>query len=103
MALWELRLEAAEEHRELSRQTILVAKTSSSTKIPIVIELRFNHSCSMRSGAMEDMRSPQLPYLTQDQWTCDRKTENIDVWTMESEDLKYVRHGTPHQHLLDIF
>lgn len=24
-------------------------------------------------GAMEDMRSPQLPYLTQDLWTCDRK------------------------------
>ena len=28
-------------------------------------------------GAMEDMRSPQLPYLTQDLWTCDRKTEDI--------------------------
>lgn len=26
-------------------------------------------------GAMEDERSPQLPYLTQDQWTCNRKNE----------------------------
>lgn len=39
-------------------------------------------------GAMEDERSPQLPYLTQDQWTCDRKNEDIDVWTMENDDLK---------------
>ncbi len=23
-------------------------------------------------GAMEDMRSPQLPYLSQDQWGCER-------------------------------
>lgn len=39
-------------------------------------------------GAMTDMRSPQLPYLTQDQWTCDRKSEDIDVWIMEDEKLK---------------
>ena len=26
-------------------------------------------------GLMEDKRSPQLPYLTQDLWTCDRKQE----------------------------
>jgi len=39
-------------------------------------------------GAMTDMRSPQLPYLTQDLWTCDRKIEDIDVWTMENEFLK---------------
>jgi hypothetical protein len=39
-------------------------------------------------GAMEDMRSPQLPYLTQDLWTCDRKSKDIDVWIMESDDLK---------------
>ena len=38
-------------------------------------------------GAMTDMRSPQLPYLTQDLWTCERKTENIDVWKLESEDI----------------
>ena len=29
-------------------------------------------------GAMEDMRSPQLPYLTQDLWTCAR---TIEVFT----------------------
>jgi hypothetical protein len=40
-------------------------------------------------GAMEDERSPQLPYLTQDQWTCDRKQENISTWTMETDDLMY--------------
>ncbi len=39
-------------------------------------------------GAMDDMRSPQLPYLTQDLWTCDRKPEDISVWTMEDDDLK---------------
>jgi hypothetical protein len=39
-------------------------------------------------GAMEDMRSPQLPYLTQDLWTCDRKPEDIPVWLLEDEDLK---------------
>mmetsp|Transcript_28353 Transcript_28353/g.62805 ORF Transcript_28353/g.62805 Transcript_28353/m.62805 type:complete len:740 (-) Transcript_28353:392-2611(-) len=39
-------------------------------------------------GAMEDMRSPQLPYLTQDQWTCARKAENVTVWTMQDGDLK---------------
>jgi hypothetical protein len=39
-------------------------------------------------GAMADTRSPQLPYLTQDQWTCDRKDYDLDIWTMETEDLK---------------
>lgn len=39
-------------------------------------------------GAMEDMRSPQLPYLTQDLWTCDRNPENISVWVLEDKDLK---------------
>jgi hypothetical protein len=39
-------------------------------------------------GAMEDMRSPQLPYLTQDLWTCDRAPTDIPVWTMETEELK---------------
>ena len=39
-------------------------------------------------GAMEDMRSPQLPYLTQDLWTCDRKEEEIPAWIMETDDLK---------------
>ncbi len=39
-------------------------------------------------GAMTDMRSPQLPYLTQDLWTCDRKKEDITVYTLEDDDLK---------------
>lgn len=39
-------------------------------------------------GAMDDERSPQLPYLTQDLWTCDRKTENITVWILEDDYLK---------------
>lgn len=41
-------------------------------------------------GAMEDMRSPQLPYLTQDLWTCDRKQEDIQAYTMETDALKVV-------------
>lgn len=39
-------------------------------------------------GAMEDMRSPQLPYLTQDQWTCDRTVEEVDVLIYENDALK---------------
>lgn len=39
-------------------------------------------------GAMEDMRSPQLPYLTQDLWTCDRKPTDIPVYLMENEQWK---------------
>lgn len=39
-------------------------------------------------GAMEDMRSPQLPYLTQDLWTCDRKQEDIQAYTLETDALK---------------
>jgi len=40
-------------------------------------------------GAMEDMRSPQLPYLTQDLWTCDRTPDvELDVWVLENEELK---------------
>eukprot|EP01035_Chromulina_nebulosa_P031221 gene31221-41598_t len=39
-------------------------------------------------GAMEDERSPQLPYLTQDLWTCDRELADIDAWVLENEDLK---------------
>ncbi len=39
-------------------------------------------------GAMNDTRSPQLPYLTQDQWTCDRKEEEFKMFTIESDSLK---------------
>lgn len=39
-------------------------------------------------GGMEDMRSPQLPYLTQDQWTCDRKPAQLPVVQVENEFLK---------------
>ena len=37
---------------------------------------------------MEDMRSPQLPYLTQDLWTCDRKVGSIPAWLMETDDIR---------------
>lgn len=39
-------------------------------------------------GAMEDMRSPQLPYLTQDLWGCERENTEIDVITLESESMR---------------
>jgi hypothetical protein len=39
-------------------------------------------------GAMEDERSPQLPYLTQDLWTCDRKPTDLPVWNLEDESLR---------------
>lgn len=39
-------------------------------------------------GAMADTRSPQLPYLTQDQWTCDRQPEKLPVVRMENEYLR---------------
>ena len=38
--------------------------------------------------ASPDLRSPQLPYLTQDMWTCERKQENVDVWIYENEYLR---------------
>merc|ERR1719498_1614555 len=38
-------------------------------------------------GAMEDERSPQLPYLTQDLWTCDRTPEDIPTYTVETDSL----------------
>lgn len=47
-----------------------------------------NHRDDIFEGAMEDERSPQLPYLTQDQWTCDRVKTSIPVWIMESDELK---------------
>ena len=39
-------------------------------------------------GALEDERSPQLPYLTQDLWGCERKDDDISVWTMQNDYLK---------------
>ena len=39
-------------------------------------------------GAMEDERSPQLPWLSQDQWTCDRKPEEFDMVVLENDKLK---------------
>lgn len=42
-------------------------------------------------GAMEDMRSPQLPYLTQDLWDCARTPETeVDVWVLEDDNLKVI-------------
>lgn len=51
------------------------------------LRLRFS---VFNSFSFKDERSPQLPYLTQDLWTCDRKLQDIDAWTLESEDLKVV-------------
>lgn len=39
-------------------------------------------------GAMDDVRSPQLPYLTQDQWGCEKEDTDIDVVVLENEYLK---------------
>lgn len=36
----------------------------------------------------DDLRSPQLPYLTQDLWTCDRKNDSIEVYIMENDHLR---------------
>jgi len=41
-------------------------------------------------GAMEDERSPQLPYLTQDLWTCDREPAELPVWNLENDDIRVV-------------
>jgi len=38
--------------------------------------------------ASPDLRSPQLPYLTQDMWTCDRQAEDIEVFIYENEYLR---------------
>ncbi len=39
---------------------------------------------------MEDLRSPQLPWLVQDRWTCDRSPTNVDVILIESGGLRAV-------------
>jgi hypothetical protein len=39
-------------------------------------------------GAMDDVRSPQLPYLTQDQWGCERNDTDLEVVTIESDSMK---------------
>eukprot|EP00824_Muranothrix_gubernata_P026555 TRINITY_DN939_c2_g3_i1.p1 TRINITY_DN939_c2_g3~~TRINITY_DN939_c2_g3_i1.p1 ORF type:complete len:750 (-),score=131.17 TRINITY_DN939_c2_g3_i1:61-2310(-) len=38
-------------------------------------------------NAMEDLRSPQLPYLSQDQWGCERQPRKIPVADVESDGL----------------
>jgi len=39
-------------------------------------------------GALEDERSPQLPYLTQDLWGCEREKKDIDTIVLENDELK---------------
>lgn len=39
-------------------------------------------------GAMDEERSPQLPWLSQDQWTCDRTPEEFEMVTLENSMLK---------------
>ena len=39
-------------------------------------------------GALEDERSPQLPYLTQDLWGCEREQKDIDTIVLENDELK---------------
>lgn len=34
-----------------------------------------------------DLRAPQLPYLSQDLWTCERKSEDIEVYAYENDEL----------------
>ena len=38
-------------------------------------------------GMNEDLRSPQLPYLTQDLWGCEREEKTFDAYNLESDDL----------------
>ena len=38
-------------------------------------------------GANPDLRSPQLPYLTQDLWGCEREEKSFDAYTLENNDL----------------
>lgn len=39
-------------------------------------------------GAIEDERSPQLPYLTQDLWGCEREQKDMDTIVLENDELK---------------
>ena len=41
-------------------------------------------------GANEDLRSPQLPYLTQDLWGCEREPTDVPAFALEDEHLKVV-------------
>lgn len=39
-------------------------------------------------GASPDLRSPQLPYLKLDSWTCERRPEKVPAVILESEELR---------------
>jgi hypothetical protein len=39
-------------------------------------------------GANLDLRSPQLPYLTQDLWGCERESKDFPAWTLEDDYLE---------------
>ena len=41
----------------------------------------------LTTGASQDLRSPQLPYLKYDTWGCERKPADLDVLIMENEAL----------------
>ena len=36
-------------------------------------------------GAMDDLRSPQLPYLTNDIWGCEREERTIETFDLEND------------------
>lgn len=39
-------------------------------------------------GASEDLRAPQLPHLSQDQWGCEREQQDVATQVLENEHLK---------------
>jgi len=39
-------------------------------------------------GANPDLRSPQLPYLSQDDWGCERENKSVEVLVMENDFLR---------------
>ena len=41
-------------------------------------------------GANADLRSPQLPYLTQDLWGCEREPTDVPAYALEDEHLKVI-------------
>jgi len=58
------------------------------TKLPFTDKMDDSCGDDIFEGANPDLRSPQLPYLTQDLWGCEREDKEFPVWHLEDEYLR---------------
>lgn len=69
-----------------SGQSVKIGGGKGTTK-PFIPDDSCDHE--IFQDANPDLRSPQLPYLTQDQWTCERvERDDVEVYELENEYLR---------------